>query len=127
MNATHQTSEVGHIDSAKYVDTNQAHGELTAQSLKGHFPHLEFIGDIQQTGILGRNRSGDYEIFVRHPWWVPVKQADDSIQYGAGGMQTAEHIMYLLGRSYGVRAQTIAVSQRASRAISSWEAAILRW
>lgn len=108
MNTINQTPEVGHIDSAKYVATNQTQKKLTAQSLIGRFPHLEFIGDIQQTGILGRNRFGDYEIFVRHPWWVPVKQTDNSIQYGAGGIQTEEHIMYLLGRCYGEGAQTIA-------------------
>ncbi|HSW75168.1 MAG TPA: hypothetical protein VLG16_04875 [Candidatus Saccharimonadales bacterium] len=99
----------GHIDSAKYVSSDKKHGVLTEKSLNQDFSDLEFVGRLQQTGMLGRDKNGDFVVFIRHPWWVPVRQTDKSISYGASGKQTSEHLMYVLGRKYGKRAEDIAL------------------
>ncbi|MDB5185685.1 MAG: hypothetical protein JWL85_208 [Candidatus Saccharibacteria bacterium] len=106
MAAMAHTQITGHISSAKYVDTDTGR-VLTLRLLKGLFPSLTFMGNVQKTGLLGMNRqTGNYEVFVRHPRWVPAVQADGSITYG--GLQTEEHIMHLLGREYHEGARTIA-------------------
>lgn len=93
-------------NNAKYV-TPSSSPALTSDALQTLFPELTFIGQLGRTGVVGVNqKTGDLEVCVRHPNWVPTAQPNGSIEYG--GVQSQDYITFLLGRTFGEKAKGIA-------------------
>lgn len=87
---------------AKYVTSD---GEvLTKEYLNHTYPHIEFVGEVGRTGLLGRNKdTSELEIYIRHPDWIPQKNNAQSVQ-------TTNHIMRISGRIYGEKVASVAAA-----------------
>lgn len=93
------------VTNAKYIKSKGS--LLTKKYLNENYPELQFIGEIQKTGVIGvHKKTRDIAVVIRHPRWVLHTASNGKVSFG--GKQTTDLVMKIMGKSFKSKASDIA-------------------